>query len=116
MVENGIWELLVSLKSWATNNFHHGFKLDSKLLGHSVALGFGVLHLFVRSLMSLIILMAYSVCYNDCLMVAYSVSSKEELYGECQVFPNLHLPIKIHASSIYGKTHPYKPSQFIQTD
>ena len=44
-IESKICELLIRLKSWATNNFHHGFKLDSKLLGQHVALGFEVLQM-----------------------------------------------------------------------
>ena len=44
-IKSIICELLISLKSWVTNNFHHGFKLGSKLLGQSVAWGFGVLQM-----------------------------------------------------------------------
>ena len=38
-IENGICELLISLKLWATDNFWHDFKLDSKLLGTETDLG-----------------------------------------------------------------------------
>ena len=41
-IENGICEFLISLKLWATNNFHHGFKLGSKLLVSLLLLASGV--------------------------------------------------------------------------
>ena len=45
LTESRICESLISLKSWTTNNFYYGFKLDLKLLGQPVALGFGVLQI-----------------------------------------------------------------------
>ena len=45
LIESRICESLISLKSWAINKFHHGFKLDSKLLGQAITLGFEVLQM-----------------------------------------------------------------------
>ena len=45
LIENRICESLISLKSCVTSNFHHDFKLDLKLFGQSITLGFGVLQM-----------------------------------------------------------------------
>ena len=51
LIESRICESLTSLKSWATNNFYHGFKLGLKLSGQPIALGFVVLQMVLESIL-----------------------------------------------------------------